>query len=93
MENWKRALIASSVGVSVFMFLKRKPSAGIIVAGVGLATLASEYPEKFSGLRERLPDYLEQGRAFVGVVSRVGERLAEVAENGSSRWYETLLRG
>ena len=93
MENWKRALIASSAGVSVFMFLKRKPSAGIILAGVGLATLASEYPGKFAGLRERLPDYLDQGRAFVDVVSRVGERLAEAAENGGSRWYESLLRG
>jgi hypothetical protein len=93
MENWKRALVAGSAGASIFLFLKRKPSAGIILAGVSVATLASEYPEKFASLRERLPDYVEQGRAFVDVVSRLGERLAEVAENGSSRWYEALLRG
>ena len=93
MENWKRALVAGSAGASIFLFLKRKPSAGIILAGVSVATLASEYPEKFADLRERLPDYVEQGRAFVDVVSRLGERLAEVAENSGSRWYEALLRG
>ena len=93
MENWKRALAAGAAGASIFLFLKRKPSAGIILAGVSVATLASEYPEKFADLRERLPDYVEQGRAFVDVVSRLGERLAEVAENSGSRWYEALLRG
>ena len=93
MENWKRALVAASAGASIFWFLKRKPSAGIILAGVSLATLASEYPEKFASLRERLPEYADQGRAFVDAVSRLGERLAEVAENGGSRWYERLLRG
>jgi hypothetical protein len=92
MENWKRALVAGSAGVSVFMFLKRKPAAGIVLAGVGLATLASEYPEKFAGLRERLPDYVDQGTAFVNVVSRLGERLAEAAGSGRSKWLEAFLR-
>jgi hypothetical protein len=91
-ENWKRALLAGSAGAAVVMFLKRKPAAGVILAGVGLATLASEYPDKFAEFRERLPEYVERGNRFLDVVTRVGERLAEVAENRGSSWYDALLR-
>ncbi|MBZ5704101.1 MAG: hypothetical protein LAN63_02000 [Acidobacteriia bacterium] len=80
MANWKRALLAGSVGASVVMFLKGKWPAGIILAGVGLATLASEYPEEFARFRENLPDYVERGTRFVEVASRAGERLARYAE-------------
>jgi hypothetical protein len=80
MENWKRALLAASVGASVLLFLKGKRTAGIICAGAGLATLASEYPEEFARFRENLPDYVERGTRFVDVASRAGERLAKYAE-------------
>jgi hypothetical protein len=91
MENWKVALIGSSAGVGTVLFLKKKWTAGIILAGVGLATLASEYPEKFEEVRRRLPDYIERGNNFLEVASRVGDRLAEAAEKGSQSWYESLL--
>jgi hypothetical protein len=91
-ENWKRVLLAGSAGAALIMFLKGKPAAGIILAGVGLATLASEYPDKFAEFREKLPEYIERGNTFLDVVSRVGERMAEVAENRGSTWYEALLR-
>jgi len=91
-ENWKRALLAGSAGAALIMFLKRKPAAGAIFAGVGLATLASEYPEKFAELRDNLPDYIERGNRFLGVVSRFGERLVEMTENRGANWYEALLR-
>jgi hypothetical protein len=91
-ETWKRALLAGSAGAAVIMFLKGKPAAGIILAGVGLATVASEYPDKFAEIRERLPEYMERGNTFLDVVSRVGERLADVAEHRGSTWYEALLR-
>lgn len=79
MENWKRALLAVSVGASVLLFLKGKRTAGIICAGAGLATLASEYPEEFARFRENLPDYVERGTRFVVVASRAGERWARHA--------------
>jgi hypothetical protein len=91
-EAWKRALLAGSAGAAVIMFLKGKPTAGVILSGVGLATLASEYPDKFAEIRERLPDYVERGNTFLEVVSRVGERLAEAAEHRGSTWYDALLR-
>jgi len=34
MENWKKALLAGSAGASAILFLKGKPSAGLILAGV-----------------------------------------------------------
>jgi hypothetical protein len=91
MENWKVALIGGSAGVGTVLFLKRKWTAGIILAGIGVATLASEYPEKFEEVRRRLPDYIERGNGFLEVASRVGNRLAEAADNQSQTWYESLL--
>ncbi|HVO81079.1 MAG TPA: hypothetical protein VMT28_10130 [Terriglobales bacterium] len=80
MENWKRAVLGVSLGASAVLLLKRKWPAGIILAGVGLATLASEYPEEFARFRESLPDYVERGTRFVEVASRAGERLAKFAQ-------------
>ena len=71
MENWKVALVAGAAGVGTLMFLKKKWTAGIILAGVGVATLASEYPEQFAEVRQRLPDFIERGNNFLEVASRV----------------------
>lgn len=93
MENWKRAVIAGSVGASVILFIKGKKPAGILFAGLGLATLASEYPQHFEKLRDDLPDYLDRGTRFLEVVSRVGERLAAATErSGREAWREILSR-
>ncbi|MGA8310129.1 MAG: hypothetical protein WB755_08880 [Terriglobales bacterium] len=91
MENWKVALVTGAAGAGTFIFFKKKWTAGIILAGVGVATLASEYPEKFAEVRQRLPDFIERGNNFLEVASRVGDRLAEAAENHSKTWYESLL--
>jgi hypothetical protein len=91
MENWKRALVAGSAGASAIMFLKGKRPAGVILAGVALATLASEYPEKFTAFRENLLDYIERGTKFLDLVSRLGERIARAADRRRSDWYESLL--
>ena len=89
MENWKRAIVACSAGASAIMFIKRRKAAGVLLAGVGLATLASEYPEKFAKLREELPDYFDRGARFLEIVSRAGERVAEFAgRRGRAAWHE-----
>jgi hypothetical protein len=89
MENWKRALVVGASGASVIMFLKGRKAAGVLLAGVGLATLASEYPEKFAKLREELPDYLDRGTRFLEIVSRAGERVAQFAQRrGREAWNE-----
>jgi hypothetical protein len=90
MENWKVALVSGAVGAGTALFLKKKWTAGIILAGIGLATVASEYPETFAEIRDRLPDFIERGNNFLEVATRVGDRLSEAAENRGT-WYETLL--
>jgi len=92
MQNWKKALIAGSATAAAIMFLKRKPSVGLLMAGVAAGTIASEYPQEFKRLRKRLPDYIERGSYFLDMVSRVGERLAEAAEGRGASWYKTLPR-
>ena len=93
MENWKRGLIAGSAGLSLVFLLKGSRTGALIFGGAALATLASEYPEKFAEIRKKLPDYMDRGATFLEVVSRLGERLAEVTESRSSTWVEALLNG
>lgn len=89
MQDWKRVMVAGSAGASVILFLKGKTAAGLLVAGVGIATLASEYPEKFADVRDHLPDYATQGTRYLDLISRVVERIAAGRRN--PRWYEALL--
>jgi hypothetical protein len=91
MEYWKRAVLAGSAAAAVAMFARGNKSAGLLLTGVGLATLASEYPEKFAEIRENLPEYFERGTKYLDIVTRVGERLAHVAENRGTDWYEALM--
>ena len=92
MENWKRGLLAGSAGLGMIFLLKGSKTGALLFGGVALATLASEYPQEFRRIRAKLPDYLERGSDFLDVVTRAGERLAEVAENRGTAWYESLLR-
>jgi len=91
MENWKKALIVGSATAATVMFLKRKHSAGLLLSGVTVGTLASEYPEHFRRLRKKLPDYIEQGSNLLDVASRLGERLAEAVQRRGTDWVEALL--
>ncbi len=93
MENWKRGLLAGAAGVSVILLLKGYKSGALLAAGVGLAALASEYPEEFADFRENLPQYFERGTSYLDMVSRAGEKLADVAGSRGSEWYEALVRG
>ncbi|HXX28265.1 MAG TPA: hypothetical protein VEI99_07350 [Terriglobales bacterium] len=90
MENWKRALVGTSAGAAVLMLAKGKTTAGVILAGVSLSILASEYPDRFAELRDRLPEYMERGSVFLDLVLRAGARLAEVEARGA-RWHDARL--
>lgn len=89
MPNWKRALLAGTIGASAIFFLKGKNPAGVLFAGVSLAVLASEYPEHFERLRDDLPDYVDRATRFLETASRLGERLADATERSSrAAWKE-----
>lgn len=92
MESWKIAVVAASVATGIILLAKGKRTAGLVVAGVGAATLAAEYPNEFAEIRENARDYMTRGLTFLDVASRVGQRISEVSEGGlGERWYESLL--
>ena len=77
MKHWKQALIFGSLGASIYLLLSgRKPAAGVL-AGLGLAALASEYPEEMQRLWERAPEYVDRSNRIVNVAAAFLERLAE----------------
>ena len=91
MESWKKAVIAGSGSLAAVFLLKGKASGVFIFGGIALATLASEYPDKFAEIRRDLPHYIDRGSTLLEVASRIGERLAEATERRGSAWYEALL--
>ena len=90
MRNWKRAVIAGSVGAAAILLLKGKRQASVLVGGVGLAVLASEYPEKFTRIREELPSYLRQGTRFLDLAMKIGNKISEFAESRRQGMLEEL---
>ena len=90
MENWKRAVIAGSVGAAAMLLLKGKRPAAVLVGGVGLAVLASEYPDQFGKIREELPSYVRQGTRFLDLAMRIGRKIEELAEKRAARAFEEL---
>ncbi|HWZ83875.1 MAG TPA: hypothetical protein VNW47_14685 [Terriglobales bacterium] len=90
MENWKRAVIAGSAGAATILMLKGKRPAGVLVAGVGLAVLASEYPEKFTRIREEIPGYVQQGTRLLDMAMKFGARIGELVESRGQGLLEKL---
>jgi len=90
MENWKRAVIAGSAGAATMLLLKGKRPAAVLVGGLGLAVLASEYPDRFVQIREELPSYVRQGTKFLDLAMRIGNKVEEWAEQRAARAFEEL---
>jgi hypothetical protein len=90
MQNWKRALIAGSVGGATVLLLKGKRPAAVLVGGVALAVLASEYPEKFTRIREELPSYVRQGTRFLDLAMKIGNKITELAQEQRQSMLEQL---
>jgi len=62
----------------------------VLVGGVGLAVLASEYPNQFGRIREELPSYVRQGTRFLELAMRIGGKIEELAEKRAARAFEEL---
>jgi len=90
MENWKRAVIAGSAAAAAVLVMKGKRPAAVLVGGVGLAVLASEYPDQFGKIREELPSYVRQGTKFLDLAMKIGNRVEEWAEQRAARAFEEL---
>jgi hypothetical protein len=90
MENWKRAVIAGSAAAAAVLALKGKRPAAVLVGGVGLAVLASEYPDQFGKIREELPSYVRSGTKFLDLAMKIGNKIGEWAEERAARAFEEL---
>ncbi|HLW86097.1 MAG TPA: hypothetical protein VKR60_12840 [Candidatus Sulfotelmatobacter sp.] len=89
MESWKKAAVAGSIGAATILFMKKKYPAGVLATGVGLALLASEYPEKFENVRRSLPDYFDRGMQVMEMAARAGRRITEAAgQSAANAWEE-----
>ena len=83
MQIWKKAAIFGAVGAGAALVFAGKRPLGIAFAAGGLALLASEYPEKFEGLLEDAPDYLNKGMEILATLKKVGESYLEDTERRS----------
>ena len=79
MDSWKKAAVLGSIGAGAILFMKQRHAAGVLATGVGLAVLASEYPEKFEKVRQALPDYFERGMQVMEMAAKAGKRITEAA--------------
>jgi hypothetical protein len=88
MKNWKRVVIFGSLGAGVILLASGKRPAGIAAATIGLAALASEYPETFERVWDYAPDYVNRGIEIFQTLSKVVERFAERAPRQFERSWD-----
>jgi len=75
--NWKKALIYGSLAGGAALFFSGRRSAGMAVAGIGVAALVSEHPEKFEELWRHMPEYVDKGGRLMDLAASFLERVAE----------------
>ncbi len=90
MDDWKKAVVAGSIGAATVLFLKKKYPAGVLATGVGLAVLASEYPEKFEVVRRSLPEYFDRSMRVMEMAARAGKRITEAAGRSAHEAWDEI---
>jgi len=90
MDSWKKAVVVGSIGAAAIFFIKKRYPAGVLATGVGLAVLASEYPEKFEEVRRALPDYFERGMQVMEMAGHAGRRITQAAGQSAVEAWEEI---
>ena len=86
--NWKNALIYGSFAAGAFLFVTGRRPAGLIVAGIGAATLASQYPDKLEELWRRMPEYVERSGKMIDTAATLLDRMGK--NSGSGEGYRNV---
>jgi len=90
MESWKKAAVLASIGAGAILFMKKRYPAGVLATGMGLAVLASEYPEKFERVRRSLPDYFDRGMRVMEMAAKAGKQIGDTAGRGAQEIWDEL---
>lgn len=91
MDSWKKAAVLGSIGAGALLFMKKRYAGGVLATGVGLAVLASEYPEKFEQVRRMLPDYFERGLQVMDMAAKAGKRITEAAGRSAVDGWDEIV--
>jgi hypothetical protein len=91
MENWKKAVIFGSIGAGALLFAKGRRPAGAILAGIGVATLAAEYPDRFQQLWDRAPEYMDRGNELMASITRIAQRLTELPMGSAGAHFREMM--
>ena len=91
MENWKKAVIFGSFGAGVLLFASGRRPAGMILAGVGAATLATEYPDRLQQLWERAPEYMDRGNELMDAIARIAQRVADLPIGNAASHFREMM--
>ena len=79
MVNWKKVVVAGTVGAGVLLLIKGNRGPGAALTTVGLVVLATEYPEQFEHVWDNAPDYISRGAQIFSTVQKIAERFADEA--------------
>lgn len=90
MDSWKKAAVLGTIAAGAILFMKKKYPAGVLATGVGLAVLASEYPDRFEKVRRSLPEYFERGMQVMEMAARAGKRITEAAGRSAFDAWEEI---
>jgi hypothetical protein len=91
MDSWKKAAVLGSIGAGALLFMKKRYAGGVLATGVGLAVLASEYPQKFEQVRKMLPDYFERGLQVMDMAAKAGKRITEAAGRSAVDGWDEIV--
>ena len=84
-QDWKKYLMFGSFAAAAYLLLTGKRPAGFAIAGIGMAILAAEHPEKFEEAWNRAPEFLDKGQRMMHGVSGIVDKIAEQKQKFQSR--------
>jgi hypothetical protein len=90
MEGWKKAAVLGTISAASILFMKKRYAAGVLTTGVGLALVASEYPEKFEKVHRALPDYFERGMEVMEMAANAGKRITDAAGRSAAEAWDEI---
>jgi hypothetical protein len=91
MDGWKRAAVWGSVIAGGVLLATGRKTAGLVLAGAGLAALAAEYPETFEEVWQRGPGYVKHGTRIMSMLGVLGDYLADRGRRSQTRAWSGLL--